>query len=104
MKFMTEPVRGLSAPSSLSSLERHHLLQEAASHHRAACEAIGRDVDLYSEMELQPILFEELELPPTPDRRTDTESLSQLRGHPTIPFVEHLLAYRETMGFLGDVG
>lgn len=104
MKGMSEPVCGPSALISTPPADRQQLLNEAASHHRAACAVVGRDVDLYSELELQVILFDELDLSPTPDLMTDTGSLRRLREHNELPFLEHLLAYRETMGALGDLG
>ncbi|WP_297622115.1 hypothetical protein [Nocardia sp.] len=101
---MTGPVCGPSALISTQPTDHQQLLSKAASHHRAACAAIGRDIDLYSERELQVLLFDELELAPTSDLMTDTGSLQQLQDHYTLPFLEHLLAYRETMGALGDLG
>ncbi|MEU6587401.1 hypothetical protein [Nocardia sp. NPDC046763] len=75
--------------------ERHrHLLDTAAHFHAAACRVIGRLVDLDSETDLQAVLFDELDLPQTPDRATDTAALYALRDeHPHL-FLTHLLAYR----------
>ncbi|MFB7719849.1 MULTISPECIES: hypothetical protein [unclassified Nocardia] len=97
---MTEPVRGSSAPLPL----QQQLRGTAAAAQHAACAVIGRDVDLYSELELQIVLFDELDLPPTPDSATDTASLRELYDNDPHPFLEHLLAYRDTMGRLGDLG
>ncbi|MFF2554838.1 hypothetical protein ACFVUS_27810 [Nocardia sp. NPDC058058] len=65
---------------------------------------IGREVDLYSERDLQQVLFDELGLPPTPDQATDTPSLRALGRTRPHPFLTHLLAYREACGAAGDLG
>ncbi|WP_067701327.1 hypothetical protein [Nocardia jejuensis] len=70
----------------------------------AAWEVIGRPVDLYSERELQGVLFGELALPPTPDMATDTPSLRTLGIERPHPFLTHLLAYRDARGAAGDLG
>ncbi|MFJ9364115.1 hypothetical protein ACIRRA_06835 [Nocardia sp. NPDC101769] len=75
--------------------ERHQqLLDTAAQFRAAACRTIGRLVDLDSEPDLQTVLFDELGLPQSPDRATDTAALYALRDeHPHL-FLTHLLAYR----------
>ncbi|MGX1811490.1 hypothetical protein ACWIGI_37685 [Nocardia sp. NPDC055321] len=70
----------------------------------AAWDAIGHEVDLYSERELQQALFDELALPPTPDLVTDTASLRALDRVATHPFLTHLLAYRDARAAVGDLG
>lgn len=99
---MTERTCTVSDPDHRVSAQQLHAT--AATHLRAACRAAGREVDLYSELELQTILFGELGLPPTPEARTDTASLHALHLRHPIPFLEHLLAYRRALGALGDLG
>ncbi|WP_157117656.1 hypothetical protein [Nocardia vaccinii] len=78
----------------LGEERRRQLLDAAAHFHSAACQLIGRPVDLDSGQELQKVLFEELGLPPTPGYTTDTSALYALRDeHPHL-FVTYLLAYR----------
>ncbi|WP_433567414.1 hypothetical protein ACQP1O_20790 [Nocardia sp. CA-151230] len=75
-----------------------------ARHQQAAWQLAGREVDLYSERELQQFLFEELALPATtPDQTTDTPSLTALRRLHPHPFLDHLLAYRAARAAAGDL-
>ncbi|MET8429551.1 hypothetical protein [Nocardia sp. NPDC004860] len=73
-------------------------------HQHAAWQLAGHEVDLYSERELQQVLFEELALPATPDHTTDTPSLAALRRQHPHPFLDHLLAYRAERAAAGDLG
>ncbi|WP_433713413.1 hypothetical protein ACQP2U_03810 [Nocardia sp. CA-084685] len=77
-----------------SAESREHLLDTADQFRAAAYDVIGRTVDLDSERELQVVLFDELGLPPTPGRATDTATLYALRDKKSHLFLTHLLAYR----------
>jgi len=103
MHVMTDSIPADHGPGMLdldqlniiaSAESRQHLLDTAEQFRTAACDVIGRRVDLDSEQELQAVLFDELGLPPRPGRATDTATLHALRDeHPHL-FLTHLLAYR----------
>lgn len=71
--------------------------QEAAT---AAYEAIGREVNLGSPKQLQEVLFDQLEMPKTKKIKTgyttDAAALADLFAKTEHPFLEHLLAHRDT--------
>ncbi|XDP47088.1 DNA polymerase I [Sinomonas sp. P10A9] len=66
----------------------------------AAYEAIGHEVNLGSPKQLQTVLFEELELPKTKKIKTgyttDAASLKELLDRTGHPFLEALMAHRES--------
>ena len=71
--------------------------QEAAA---AAYAAIGREVNLGSPKQLQEVLFDQLEMPKTKKIKTgyttDAAALADLFAKTQHPFLEHLLAHRDT--------
>ena len=66
-----------------------------------AFESIGHELNLGSPKQLQKVLFEELELPKTKKIKsgytTDAEALNTLYASTRHPFLEHLLAYRDSI-------
>ncbi|GAA1541311.1 DNA polymerase I [Brevibacterium picturae] len=65
-----------------------------------AYEAIGHEVNLGSPKQLQTVLFDELDMPKTKRTKTgyttDAEALAELFIKTEHPFLQHLLAYRDS--------
>lgn len=65
-----------------------------------AYEAIGHEVNLGSPKQLQTVLFDELDMPKTKRTKTgyttDAEALAELFVKTEHPFLQHLLAYRDS--------
>ncbi|WP_193070494.1 DNA polymerase I [Brevibacterium sp. FME37] len=65
-----------------------------------AYEAIGHEVNLGSPKQLQAVLFDELDMPKTKRTKTgyttDAEALAELFIKTEHPFLQHLLAYRDS--------
>ena len=85
--------------AGLSSLIDEFTKQAEASA-ELAYEAIGHDVNLGSPKQLQTVLFEELDMPKTKRTKTgyttDAEALAELFIKTEHPFLQHLLAYRDS--------
>lgn len=67
---------------------------------KQAYEAIGHEVNLGSPKQLQTVLFDELDMPKTKKTKTgyttDAEALAELFVKTEHPFLQHLLAYRDS--------
>lgn len=112
---LAELYRGLELPvqADLYELEKHgvamsmdvlnQLLEELTEQvevaEEAAYNAIGHKVNLASPMQLQTVLFEELQMPKTKKTKrgytTNAEALVELYEKTQHPFLQHLLAHRD---------
>ena len=76
------------------------LASESAEHQSRAFEAIGREVNLGSPKQLQTVLFDELQMPKTRATKTgyttDAKALQELQVSHPHPFLDALLAHRDT--------
>lgn len=85
--------------AGLSGLIEEFTKQATASA-ELAYEAIGHEVNLGSPKQLQTVLFEELDMPKTKRTKTgyttDAEALAELFIKTEHPFLQHLLAYRDS--------
>ncbi|GAA1867401.1 DNA polymerase I [Brevibacterium marinum] len=74
--------------------------KQAETSAELAYEAIGHEVNLGSPKQLQAVLFEELDMPKTKRTKTgyttDAEALAELFIKTEHPFLQHLLAYRDS--------
>ena len=86
----TEELRNISA--TLAAL--------SAAHQADAFAAIGREVNLGSPKQLQTVLFEDLQMPKTRATKTgyttDAKALQELQVSNPHPFLDALLAHRDT--------
>ena len=76
------------------------LAAQSATHQADAFAAIGREVNLGSPKQLQTVLFEDLEMPKTRATKTgyttDAKALQELQVSNPHPFLDALLAHRDT--------
>ena len=76
------------------------LAAQSASHQADAFAAIGREVNLGSPKQLQTVLFEDLQMPKTRATKTgyttDAKALQDLQQSNPHPFLDALLAHRDT--------
>ncbi|WP_350268815.1 DNA polymerase I [Brevibacterium sp. CBA3109] len=74
--------------------------KQARASAELAYEAIGHEVNLGSPKQLQTVLFDELDMPKTKRTKTgyttDAEALAELFIKTEHPFLQHLLAYRDS--------
>lgn len=74
--------------------------ERAAEYQSQAFEAIGREVNLSSPKQLQEVLFDQLDMPKTRATKTgyttDAAALSELQASNPHPFLDALLAHRDT--------
>ena len=74
--------------------------KQAEESAKLAYEAIGREVNLGSPKQLQAVLFDELDMPKTKRTKTgyttDADALAELFIKTEHPFLQHLLAYRDS--------
>ncbi len=84
-------------------LDRLHAEFDARvrSAEQAAWDSVGHQVNLGSPKQLQGVLFDQLDLPRTKKIKsgytTDAEALEQLYARTQHPFLEHLLAHRDSV-------
>jgi DNA polymerase-1 len=93
-------LRGIAVDESgLSDLIEEFTKQAEASA-QEAYDAIGHEVNLGSPKQLQTVLFDELDMPKTKRTKTgyttDAEALAELFVKTEHPFLQHLLAYRDS--------
>ncbi|WP_436326323.1 DNA polymerase I [Brevibacterium sp. FAM 27836] len=85
--------------AGLSNLIEEFTKQAEASA-QEAYDAIGHEVNLGSPKQLQTVLFDELDMPKTKRTKTgyttDAEALAELFVKTEHPFLQHLLAYRDS--------
>ncbi|WP_166972024.1 DNA polymerase I [Brevibacterium atlanticum] len=85
--------------SGLSDLIEEFTKQAEASA-QEAYDAIGHEVNLGSPKQLQTVLFDELDMPKTKRTKTgyttDADALAELFVKTEHPFLQHLLAYRDS--------
>ena len=78
----------------------NQLASESSEHQSRAFEAIGREVNLGSPKQLQTVLFDELQMPKTRATKTgyttDAKALQELQVSHPHPFLDALLAHRDT--------
>ncbi|MDO5721083.1 MAG: DNA polymerase I [Actinomycetaceae bacterium] len=76
-----------------------HLRGLAAKAQQGAFDAIGREVNLASPMQLQSVLFDQLKMPKTKKTKrgytTNAEALTQLLAQTDHPFLRYLLEHRD---------
>ncbi len=76
------------------------LAAQSAAHQADAFSAIGREVNLGSPKQLQAVLFEDLQMPKTRATKTgyttDAKALQELQQTNPHPFLDALLAHRDT--------
>ena len=76
------------------------LAAQSAAHQADAFSAIGREVNLGSPKQLQTVLFEDLQMPKTRATKTgyttDAKALQELQQSNPHPFLDALLAHRDT--------
>ncbi|WP_209373133.1 DNA polymerase I [Brevibacterium renqingii] len=74
--------------------------RQAEASAQQAYEAIGHEVNLGSPKQLQAVLFDELDMPKTKRTKTgyttDADALAELFVKTEHPFLQHLLAYRDS--------
>ncbi|UVI34471.1 DNA polymerase I [Brevibacterium spongiae] len=74
--------------------------KQAEASAQEAYDAIGHEVNLGSPKQLQTVLFDELDMPKTKRTKTgyttDAEALAELFVKTEHPFLQHLLAYRDS--------
>ena len=74
--------------------------KQAEESAKLAYEAIGHEVNLGSPKQLQAVLFDELDMPKTKRTKTgyttDADALAELFIKTEHPFLQHLLAYRDS--------
>ncbi|WP_210602286.1 DNA polymerase I [Brevibacterium oceani] len=93
-------LRGIAVDESgLSDLIEEFTKQAEASA-QEAYDAIGHEVNLGSPKQLQTVLFDELDMPKTKRTKTgyttDADALAELFVKTEHPFLQHLLAYRDS--------
>ena len=92
----------LGIGSNIEELRRisAELAAQSASHQADAFAAIGREVNLGSPKQLQTVLFDDLQMPKTRATKTgyttDAKALQELQVSNPHPFLDALLAHRDT--------
>lgn len=95
-------MESLGIASNRGELERisTELAAQSAAHQADAYAAIGREVNLGSPKQLQTVLFEDLEMPKTRATKTgyttDAKALQELQLSHPHPFLDALLAHRDS--------
>ena len=95
-------MESLGIASNRAELERisKELAAQSAAHQADAYSAIGREVNLGSPKQLQTVLFEELGMPKTRATKTgyttDAKALQELQLSHPHPFLDALLAHRDS--------
>ena len=95
-------MESLGIASNRAELERisKELAAQSAAHQADAYAAIGREVNLGSPKQLQTVLFEELGMPKTRATKTgyttDAKALQELQLSHPHPFLDALLAHRDS--------
>ncbi|MCL1907125.1 MAG: DNA polymerase I [Propionibacteriaceae bacterium] len=86
--------------TTLTSL-REQFNDRVVEAQRLAYESIGQEINLSSPKQLQVVLFDELKMPKTRKTKsgytTDAEALDHLLATTGHPFLEHLLAHRDSI-------
>ena len=95
-------MESLGIASNRAELERisTELAAQSAAHQAGAYAAIGREVNLGSPKQLQTVLFDDLEMPKTRATKTgyttDAKALQELQLSHPHPFLDALLAHRDS--------
>ena len=95
-------MEALGIASNRAALEQisTELAAQSAAHQADAYAAIGREVNLGSPKQLQSVLFEDLEMPKTRATKTgyttDAKALQELQLSHPHPFLDALLAHRDS--------
>ena len=95
-------MEALGIASNRGALEQisTELAAQSAAHQADAYAAIGREVNLGSPKQLQSVLFEDLEMPKTRATKTgyttDAKALQELQLSHPHPFLDALLAHRDS--------
>ena len=91
---------GIASDRAKLTVIGDELARLSASHQGDAFAAIGREVNLGSPKQLQTVLFEELQMPKTRATKTgyttDAKALQELQSTNPHPFLDALLAHRDT--------
>lgn len=91
---------GIASDRDKLTIIGDELARLSASHQGDAFAAIGREVNLGSPKQLQTVLFEELQMPKTRATKTgyttDAKALQELQSTNPHPFLDALLAHRDT--------
>ncbi len=92
--------RGVAIDTPLLAAQQAELRDAIAEYEQRAYQVIGREVNLGSPKQLQTVLFDELQMPKTRKIKsgfsTDAASLHELQAKSPHPFLDALLAHRET--------
>ncbi len=92
---------GVAVDSDFMEDLRRRFDDQVAQAERQAYEAIGHETNLSSPKQLQAVLFDELAMPKTRKTKsgytTDAEALDWLYSTTAHPFLEHLLAHRDSI-------
>jgi len=91
---------GIASDRDKLAIIADELARLSASHQGDAFAAIGREVNLGSPKQLQTVLFDELRMPKTRATKTgyttDAKALHELQSTNPHPFLDALLAHRDT--------